>query len=223
MASIQTDTLFGRMHKCGGSIINARTVVTAAHCLAHTSPSYLKVHVGENSRLVVEGAEYDVAAIHYHEKWNSLTQDYDVGLVRIEGSFIFGNTVQPISLAGPKYKIRDGSYATVLGWGFTDLNNPQAAEVLQVAQVPIVKQTTCNRQMGGLITKRMICAGFKSGGVDACQMDSGGPLVANNKLIGIVSWGVGCALPNKPGVYARISELVPWIESSLSTKFNDTL
>lgn len=223
MASIQRDTLFGRIHTCGGSIINARTIVTAAHCLAHTTASHLSVHVGENSRLVVEGEEYDVEAIYYHEKWNSFTQDYDVGVVRIVGSFTFGNTVQPITLASAKDKIRYGSYATVLGWGFTDVNHPQASEELRVAQVPIVRQSTCNRQMGGLVTKRMLCAGFKSGGKDACQMDSGGPLVANDKLIGIVSWGVGCALPNKYGVYARVSELRPWIENILLTKFNEIL
>ncbi|XP_037808621.1 trypsin 5G1-like [Lucilia sericata] len=223
VASILADTIFGSFHSCGGSIINERTVLTAAHCLFYTTDSKLKVHVGEKSRAVLEGEVYDVEKIYYHEKWNSVTQDYDVGLVRIVGSFTFGPLVQPIKLAGPRYRIRDGSYATVLGWGFTDVKEQTAADYLMVAHVPIVKQTTCNRQMGGLITKRMICAGFKSGGVDACQMDSGGPLVANNRLIGIVSWGVSCAQPNKPGVYARVSELLPWIENILFKNYNEIL
>ncbi|XP_065363731.1 trypsin-1-like [Calliphora vicina] len=223
VASLLADTVFGRFHTCGGSIINERTIVTAAHCLYYTTASKVKVHVGEKSRTVNEGEVYDVEAVYFHEKWTSVTQDYDVGLVRIVGSFTFGEHVQPIKLAGPREKIRDGSYATVLGWGFTDLNEQRAAENLMVGHVPIVKQTTCNRQMGGLVTKRMICAGFKNGGVDACQMDSGGPLVADKKLIGIVSWGVSCAQPNKPGVYARVSELLPWIENILFKHYNEVL
>lgn len=223
VASLLADTIFGRFHSCGGSVINERTIVTAAHCLSYTSPSNLKVHVGDKSREVNEGEVYDVEAIYYHEKWTSHTQDYDIGLVRIVGTFKFGPTVQPIKLAGRKDRISDGNYATVLGWGFTDLKNRKEADHLMVAKVPIVKQALCNRQMGGLITKRMLCAGFKKGGVDACQMDSGGPLVANKKLIGIVSWGVGCAQPNKPGVYARVSELLPWIENILFKEYNEYL
>ncbi|KAM7349854.1 trypsin-1-like [Cochliomyia hominivorax] len=223
VASLLADTIFGRFHSCGGSIINERTVVTAAHCLFYTSARSVKVHVGDKTRAVNEGEVYNVEAIYYHEKWTSATQDYDVGLVRIEGSFTFGPHIQPIQLATPRDRIKDGSYATVLGWGFTSINEQTPAEHLMVAHVPIVRQSTCNRQMGGLITKRMICAGFKSGGVDACQMDSGGPLVANNKLIGIVSWGVSCAQPNKPGVYARVSELLPWIENTLFTNYNEIL
>lgn len=223
IASLLADTIFGLYHSCGGSIINQRTVVTAAHCLHNTTASRLKVHVGEKSRTVNEGEVFDVAAIFYHEKWTSATQDYDVGLVRIEGSFEFGPNIQPIKLAGPRDKIVDGSYATVLGWGFTDVKKQTIADQLMVAQVPIVRQATCRRQMGGLITQRMLCAGFKRGGVDACQMDSGGPLVAKNKLIGIVSWGVSCAQPNKPGVYTRVSEVLPWIENMLFKKYNEVL
>ncbi|TMW39206.1 hypothetical protein DOY81_015714, partial [Sarcophaga bullata] len=152
-----------------------------------------------------------------------LTDDYDVGLVRIKGRFTFGYTVQPIELADHNANIIDGSYATLLGWGYTDLNNPEPPQQLRVAEVPIVNQDLCNRQMGYRITKRMICAGFQSGGIDACTKDSGGPLIANGKLIGIVSWGDDCALPNKPGVYARVSELRGWIENVLATQFQEFL
>lgn len=223
VASIMADNIFGRYHSCGGSIINERTVITAAHCLAHATASNLKIHVGENGRQVNNGDVYEVLAIHYHPQWNMATQDYDVGLVRIARNFNYGPTVQPIKLASTKDKLKDGSLATVFGWGYTNQYGPNPSDELRIAQVPIVKQSTCNRQMGGLVTRRMICAGFRSGGVDACQMDSGGPLVADNKLIGIVSWGVGCAQPNRPGIYARITELLPWIDNTLFKEYNEIL
>lgn len=210
-------------HLCGGAIINERTVITAAHCLYYHRPSSLKIHVGEKPRKVIDGKVYDIEALHCHDKYNGIGHDFDVGLVRIQGSFEFNDNVQLIVLAETQDIIIDGSYATILGWGVTNVDTLEEAEYLMEAHVPIVKQKICNRFMGGQITPRMLCAGFQKGGVDACQMDSGGPLLYNNKLTGIISWGLGCAKPNKPGVYTRISNVLPWIKYVLHEKYYETL
>lgn len=98
--------------------------------------------------------------------------------------------------------------------GYTQ-NSNESRERLRAAIVPIANQDYCNQQYGGMITPRMICAGFKEGGKDSCQGDSGGPLVDKNRenaqLIGVVSWGNECALPNYPGVYSRVTSVRDWI------------
>lgn len=97
----------------------------------------------------------------------------------------------------------------------------QATEIvtpdqLRAAKVPIFNHEKCKNdyQSYNIITDRMICAGFKNGGVDSCGGDSGGPLVNTDdgRQVGIVSFGNDCALPNYPGVYARIASARQWIK-----------
>jgi len=93
---------------------------------------------------------------------------------------------------------------------------------LRFVDVPFVARGACNRPLAydGRITDNMICAGQAVGGQDSCQGDSGGPLTVNTqttpKLAGVVSWGDGCARPNKVGVYARVANYAPWIAACIA-------
>ena len=92
---------------------------------------------------------------------------------------------------------------------------------LQWVEVPLVTNAQCFQNYNGYIgiTSSMICAGYPEGGKDSCQGDSGGPLICNEGgkavLTGVVSVGLGCAAPNFPGIYARVTAVLNWIENNM--------
>jgi len=97
-----------------------------------------------------------------------------------------------------------GTPATILGWGDTT-EGGSASPVLLGATVPVVSDATCKAAYKKYDATAMVCAGYPQGGVDTCQGDSGGPMAAGARLIGITSWGTGCARPGLPGVYVRVA------------------
>ncbi|EDW77159.1 uncharacterized protein Dwil_GK22079 [Drosophila willistoni] len=208
-------------HYCGGSIVNRRTILTAAHCLGGgITHNLLSVKVGGVKR-AKDGHIYSVAAIHSHEKFSSKTMDYDLAIVRLAKNLTYSHKVRAIPLS--RKEVPAGTFATISGWGYTS-QKASPSDRLRYARVPIINQTECRNVMGkNLITDRMICAGYTEGGVDACQMDSGGPLAVREKLHGIVSWGVGCAQANKPGVYTRIPVLLPWLEKQMKKLYGEVI
>lgn len=188
---------------CGGTLINSRTVVTAAHCSDFAMPSQVQVLVGTR-KLDGSGRRVNVSKITLHQSWNPQTFDNDVAVWRLS---------QPVSVT--KYAslaVSDGSVGDLLlttGWGSLSSGGTFPVDLQKVA-VPLVSRTNCNDQnsYNGAITSSMLCAGRDSGGVDSCQGDSGGPLTqgANNTVLtGITSWGRGCAVANLHGVYTRVS------------------
>lgn len=112
-----------------------------------------------------------------------------------------------------------------LGWGKKRNNATQdVSKRLREAEVPIVNQTLCKQSHSHLITSNMFCAGYPDGKADACQGDSGGPLAIENPLnehekrwvlAGIISWGDGCAVAGKYGVYTRVSAVATWIANTI--------
>ena len=204
-------------HFCGGTLVSPTAVVTAAHCVEGQSTVGFSVVVGRSDLSSADGQRINVQQIISHPDYNAFTNDGDIAVLLLDEAasetpigFISESNE---SLAVP------GTTATVLGWGATREGGRVTTELRNV-DVPIVSNATANlpASYNGQITATMLAAGQQSGGIDSCQGDSGGPLVVFDgqeqpHLAGVVSWGEGCARPNKYGIYARVSEFAEWIES----------
>ena len=160
------------------------------------------------------GLVVGVSSYVEHPNYNDNTLDNDVSMLVLSADIVFSNAARSIDITD--VEPADGTPTTVTGWGTTSEGGSLADHLLAVS-VPIVNRAACNQAYGGSITANMICAGVPEGGLDACQGDSGGPLIdpATGRLVGVVSWGFGCARPNFPGIYANVDYVRDWIVSQL--------
>jgi len=186
---------------CGGSLVKANVVVTAGHCVYGKTASQIQVLTGTRS-LSSGGTRRNVTSIAIHPSYNDNTLDYDVAVLTLSSSAT-GIPLASLASSDPAA----GTNLLVTGWGNTSATGGSYPTALRKATVPMISTTTCNGSSvyNGQITSRMICAGYLAGGIDSCDGDSGGPLARGSTLVGVVSWGQGCAQRNKPGVYARVS------------------
>uniref|UniRef100_A0A8C2X9I7 Transmembrane serine protease 3 n=1 Tax=Cyclopterus lumpus TaxID=8103 RepID=A0A8C2X9I7_CYCLU len=215
----QVSLHFSSEHLCGGSIITSRWVLTAAHCV-FADPSMWVVHVGLTEQPVHGAQSLAVEQIIYHTRYRPKGLDYDIALMKLAMSLAFNGFVQPICLPNYGEEFEEGTMCWISGWGATE-DEGETSVVLRSAVVPLLSTKTCNQPevYQGLISSWMICAGYLEGGTDSCQGDSGGPLACEDstvwKLVGATSWGIGCAMRNKPGVYTRITRSLSWIRQQM--------
>jgi len=194
-------------HFCGGSLLNANTVVTAGHCAVGQSASSLSVRAGSLNRNS-GGTLVKVSSIKVYSGFNQNTLDGDVAIFKLATSIPTSSTIGYATLAASGSD--PSGTVTVAGWGTTSEGGSTLPVSLLKVSVPVVARATCASQYKALdpsyvISTNMFCAGLAAGGKDSCQGDSGGPIVDPSKtLIGVVSWGEGCAEPNAPGVYTRL-------------------
>ncbi len=220
----QVSLQFGSSHFCGGSIIAADWVLTAQHCIDGTSAGSLTVEAGA-TRLSDTGQRVGVAEIIRFPGYTDPSNGRDVALLRLASPFTFNSNVAPIRTAtaadAAAGLTNGGVTATVTGWG-TLQSGGSSPNTLQEVDVPLVSQSQVQAAYSQeIITSDQLGAGILGvGGKDACQGDSGGPLTvfdgSQNVLVGVVSWGYGCADPQFPGLYARVSSFESFIADNVS-------
>jgi secreted trypsin-like serine protease len=210
----------GEAHYCGGTIYSARWIITAGHCVAGKTADQIAVAYGSNS-LPTGGDQANVVEIIRHKdyRWHPDYIENDIALLKLRDPIALGSTVQPLLLLTASEAARlthNSTELIVTGWGRTNIAGTNVSQLRKVA-VKFMDRGHCSGALsyGNRIKDGMLCAGVDAG-KDACKGDSGGPLIwrfpdGTARLTGIVSFGDGCAVALKWGVYASASYYRDWV------------
>jgi len=205
-------------HFCGATLIARDIVISAAHCAG--GPMWARV--GAHKISMNEGKRIKVKKEIKYSRYNPSTTDYDFMILVLEEP---APENVPLARLHDQADLKENDSLTVIGWGNMDPNGGwDMPDTKQFVEVKYIPTDVCNSRdsYNGAISNAMLCAGEKGGGQDACQGDSGGPLMRlgsggnPDELVGVVSWGYGCASARHPGVYSRITEVRTWIDATIA-------
>ncbi|XP_050544572.1 venom protease-like [Daktulosphaira vitifoliae] len=217
---------------CGGTLISDRYVVTAAHCtigLGYKKISVVRIGELDFNPDTNDGAspiDVFVERVMTHEEFNWQNKTNDIAILKLNNSISFNNFIQPICLPiMPDLRVNQfvKYIAKVAGWGSTAYHG-SLSTMLMEAFIPVINNSECYRSYADknvVLDERILCTGYKTGGIDTCYGDSGGPMVLEieeqSYLIGVLSFGLKCGEPNFPVVYSRLTYFVDWIVEKINS------
>lgn len=203
-------------HTCGAVIVNTNYAISAAHCTSSGSANGLAVVAGAHRRSSPLASEQtsSVLSVTNHPSYaNPLRYSNDITILRLASPLTFNANVAPA--CSPRTVTYDSNTVSISGWGST-FSGGFVTDELRYTNVQVQSNSQCSQSYPGSIDASMICAA--ASGRDTCQGDSGGPMAYNNngrfEVVGLTSWGRGCALPGYAGVYARVSAQLQWISDN---------
>lgn len=200
---------------CGGTLVSATKVVTAAHCMVGETTSSVRVVGGRTYLNGTNGTVSKVGKIWINPDYTDATNGDDVAVLTLSTSMPYTTASYVSSSQTGVYAA--GTTARILGWGTTS-ESGSSSNQLRTATVPTVSDSSCTSAYGSdFVATDMVCAGYTSGGVDTCQGDSGGPLLIGGVLAGITSWGEGCAEAGYPGVYTRLTTFSSLVTTQINS------
>lgn len=200
---------------CGGVLVRANKVITAAHCMSKSVDTYTAVQGRTDLLDDSTGRTSAIRSVWIHPGYSRANNHNDFAILTLARPL---TGVPVIRLETNPKADRKGVVPTVYGWGQTQNTGPD--DTLQKLAVPDLGDATClaNKEYvdNGYAASMNVCAGYLDGTGDACQGDSGGPLVLNGRLLATVSWGKGCADRNYPGVYAEIAPNAKTLQAQIN-------
>ncbi|XP_023934507.2 trypsin, alkaline C-like [Bicyclus anynana] len=203
---------------CAATILTAQTVLTAAHCFHGElfEDRLRRIRAGTTYRNYGGDISYVKYSINHPDYNVASRYDSDISIVRLANPLIYSPFIQRGTIVAHGSVIPDNLPVVHAGWGATEQGG-KASDVLLDVSIYTINHDVCRERYATLegrppVTENMICAGLKDvGGADACQGDSGGPMYYGQIVIGVVSWGEGCANATFPGISTAVSPFTPWI------------
>lgn len=236
LAYVGAFTAYPRGYACGGTFVSTTKVVTAAHCFYDGDGNPISdVRVGPANGTARPSTLIRASSVEVHRDYDGYTQENDIAVITLERPAVGVTPAAIPTLSQWRALTEAGDPVRSAGWGATYSGASSSPSNFRVANLEIVPDSVCGSSYAtyriGSVTyyglgsnfdqQRMICAGGATStglAIDTCQGDSGGPLVAGSTLVGIVSWGIGCAgeddgkiIDLTPGVYTRLGSYLDWL------------